>query len=91
MRLTRVDRPDIECGPKGRSSAMEMSIATGARYFLQRGPLAVQGGIQSKRLRTVPCGARWLLAERPIHPVLINPTGIDLPVTDRRRMSASEP
>ncbi len=70
---------------------MEMNLATGARYFLQRGPLAVNGGIQSKRLRTVPSGARWLLAERPFHPVLINSTGIDLPVTDRMRMSASEP
>ncbi len=70
---------------------MEMNIATGARYFLQRGPLAVCGGIQSKRLRTVPPGARWLLAERPFHPVLINSIGSDLPVTERMRMSASEP
>jgi hypothetical protein len=70
---------------------MEMNTAIGARYFLQRGLHAVYGGIQSKRLRTVPCGARWQLAERPFHPVLINSTGIDLPVTDRMRMSASEP
>lgn len=70
---------------------MEMSTATGARYFLQCGPLAVPGGIQSKRLRIVPSGARSLLAERPFHPVHINPTGSDLPATDRMRMSASEP
>ena len=70
---------------------MEMATATGARYFLLRGPHAVFGGIQSKRLRTVPSGTRWLLAERPFHPVLISSTGIDLPVTDRTRMSASEP
>jgi hypothetical protein len=70
---------------------MEMNTASGARYFLPRGLHAVYGGIQSKRLRTVPCGARWLLTERPFHPVRINFTGIDLPTTDRTRMSASEP
>ncbi|HEV7829669.1 MAG TPA: hypothetical protein VGP04_12630 [Pseudonocardiaceae bacterium] len=70
---------------------MEMNTASGARYFLKRGLHAVYGGIQSKRLRTAPRGARWLLAERPFHPVLINSTGIDLSVTDRMRMSASEP
>jgi hypothetical protein len=70
---------------------MEMSTTTGARHFLQYGPLAVPREIQSKRLRTVPSGARWPFAGRPFHPVLINSTGIDLPVTDRMRMSASEP
>ena len=70
---------------------MEMSIVIGARYLPRCGSLAVSGGIQSKRLWTAPFGARWLLAEHPFHPVLINPTGSDLPVTDRRRMSASEP
>ena len=70
---------------------MEISMTTGARYFPQFGPLAMPGGIQSKRPRTAPIGARWLLAERPFHPVLINPTGSDLPLTDRLQKSASEP
>lgn len=70
---------------------MEMTMTSGARYFPQCGLVAVSGGIQSKRLRTVPSGARWLFAGRPFHPVLINPTGSDLPTTDRMRMSASEP
>jgi hypothetical protein len=65
---------------------MEMSMTTGTRCFPPFGPLAVPGGIQSKRPRTAPYdGARWLLAERPFHPVLINPT------TDRMQKSASEP
>ena len=70
---------------------MEMSMTVGAHCFPQFGPLAVLGGIQSKRPRTAPYGVRWLLAERPFHPVLINPTGSDLPVTDRTQKSASEP
>jgi hypothetical protein len=71
---------------------MVMNMTTGARCFPHFGPLAVLGGIQSKLLRTAPYGgARWLLAERPFHPVLINPTGSDLPVTDRLQKSASEP
>ena len=70
---------------------MEMTVSMGARYFPQCGPLAVSGGIQSERLRTVPSSTRWPLAERPFHPVPINPTDIDLPTTDRMRMSASEP
>ncbi len=68
-----------------------MTITSGVRYFPQCGSLAEHGGIQSERLRTVPLGAGWLFAGRPFHPVLINPTGIDLPTTDRMRMSASEP
>jgi hypothetical protein len=70
---------------------MEMYMTTGARCFPHLGLVAVSGGIQSKRPRTAPMSARWLLAERPFHPVLINSTGIDLSVTDRMRMSASEP
>lgn len=70
---------------------MESTATIGARCFPHAGPLAMSGGIQSKRLRTAPFGARWLLAERPFHPVLINPIGSDLPVTDRLRKSASEP
>ena len=70
---------------------MEMSMTVGARYLPQFGPLTVLGGIQSKRPRTAPYGVRWLLAERPFHPVPINPTGSDLPVTDRTQKSASEP
>jgi hypothetical protein len=70
---------------------MEMTMTTGARYFPRFGPFAVLGGIQSMRPRTAPIGVRWLLAERPFHPVLINPTGSDLPVTDRTQKSASEP
>jgi hypothetical protein len=64
---------------------MEMIMTIGARCFPYFGPLAVPDGIQSKRTRTAPIGARWLLAERPFHPVLVNPT------TDRRQKSASEP
>ena len=70
---------------------MELSMTIGARCFPHFGPLAVLGGIQSKRPRTAPCGVRWLLAERPFHPALINPTGSDLPITDRLQKSASEP
>ena len=71
---------------------MVMNMTTGARCFPHFGPLAVLGGIQSKRLRTAPYGgARWLLAERPFHPVLINPNGSDPTVTDRLHESASEP
>ena len=70
---------------------MEMTKTSGARYFPQYGPPAASGGIQSQRLRLVPSGARWLVAGRPFHSAPINPTGIDLPTTDRVRMSASEP
>ncbi len=68
-----------------------MTITSGACSFPRCGSFAEYGGIQSERLRTVPMGARWPFAGRPFHPVLINPTGIDLPTTDRMRMSASEP
>ena len=71
---------------------MEMCMITGAHYFPQRGPVAVRGGIWSERLLS---GALRLRAGRPFHRArygaLVNPTGIDLPVTDRMRMSASEP
>jgi hypothetical protein len=70
---------------------MEMNTTTGARCFSQFGLIAVSGGIQSKRPRTAPMSARWLFAERPFHPVLINPNGSDLTVTDRLHKSASEP
>jgi hypothetical protein len=70
---------------------MEMYMTTGARCLPPRGPVAVPGGIWSERLRTVPSSALALRAGRSFHRVLINPTGIDLPVTDRMRMSASEP
>lgn len=70
---------------------MEMTMASGARCFPQYGPLAVSGGTQFKRLRTVPSGAQWPFAGGPFHPVPVNPTGIDLPTTDRMHMSASEP
>lgn len=70
---------------------MEIIMTTGARCYPQFGPLAMPGGIQSKRPRTVPIGASWQLAERPFHPVLVNPIGSDLPVTDRPQKSASEP
>jgi hypothetical protein len=70
---------------------METNMTIGARYFPQFGLVAVPGGIQSKRPRTAPMSARWLLAERPFHPVLINPIGSDLPATDRLHKSASEP
>jgi hypothetical protein len=56
---------------------MEMCMTTGARYFYfpQRGPVAVPG----------------CLFHRARYGALVNPTGSDLPVTDRMRMSASEP
>jgi hypothetical protein len=70
---------------------MEIYMTTGSRCFPHFGLVAVSGGIQSKRPRTAPLSARWLLAERPFHPVLINPIGSDLPATDRLHKSASEP
>lgn len=74
---------------------MEMCMTTGARYFPRWGPVAARGGIWSERLRTVPSGALRRRAGHPSHRAFygarVNPTGIDLPVTDRMRMSASEP
>ncbi len=70
---------------------MKMIMFTGVPCLLRFGTLEVSGGIQSERLRIAPAGARWPLAGRPFHPVPIYPTGIDLPTTDRMRMSASEP
>ncbi|MGH3898636.1 MAG: hypothetical protein ACRDTA_10350 [Pseudonocardiaceae bacterium] len=74
---------------------MEICMTTGARYFPQCGHLAVSGQVWSKRLLTAPTGALRLRAGRPFHGTFcvaqVNPIGIDLPVTDRMRRSASEP
>ncbi|MGH3781093.1 MAG: hypothetical protein ACRDRO_10830 [Pseudonocardiaceae bacterium] len=70
-------------------------MTTGARYFPQCGSVGVPGGIWSKRLRSVPSGALRRSAGRRFHWVhyraLVSPTGIDLLVTRRMHMSASEP
>jgi len=72
-----------------------MCVTTGARYFPQREPVVVPGRIRSERLLTGLSGAFRLRVGLPFHRVCyrarVNPTGIDLPVTDRMRMSASEP
>jgi hypothetical protein len=74
---------------------MEMCMTTGARYLPQFGPLGVPGVIWPERMLTVPSGALRLRAGRPLHRAFsgaqFNPTGSDLPVTDRMRTSASEP
>jgi hypothetical protein len=71
-----------------------MCRTTGAHYFPQRGPV-VPGRIRSERLLTGLSGALRLRVGLPFHRACyrarVNPTGIDLPVTDRMRMSASEP
>lgn len=84
MRLTRADHPATGHGRSGKeASLMEMYMTTGARCFPQFGPLAVPGGVWTKRVPTAPSGAHRL---RTVHP-----NGSDLQVTDRTRMSASEP
>jgi hypothetical protein len=73
---------------------MEMSITSGARGLNKLGALSVPGGTWSQRLLTVPSGALGLCAGssfRARDRVLVHPIGIDLPVTDRMRLSASEP
>jgi hypothetical protein len=73
---------------------MEMSITSGARRLNKLGALGVPGGTWSQRLRTVPSGALRLRAGSCFQArsrALVHPTGIDLPVTDRMRLSASEP
>jgi hypothetical protein len=75
---------------------METCMTTGTRYFYfpQRGPVAVPGGIRSERLLPALSGTRRLRAGRffrACYGALVNLTGSDLPVTDRMRMSASEP
>lgn len=92
MLLTRMDCPATEHGPSGKGGAvMESYLTTGARRFPQRGHLAMPGEVWSKRLPIAPIGALRLRAGRSFHCTVINPTGIDLPVTDRMRTSASEP
>jgi hypothetical protein len=70
---------------------MEIYLTTGARCFPQCGHLAMSAEVWSKRLLTAPSGASRLRAGRSFHRTVINPTGTDLPVTDRMRTSASEP
>ncbi len=73
---------------------MEMSITSGARDLNKLGALGVPGGTWSQRLRTVPAGALRLRAGSCFQArsrALVHPIGIDLPVTDRMRLSASEP
>jgi hypothetical protein len=74
---------------------MEISMTTGARYFPQFGPLAVSGEVVARRSLIAPMGALRQHATHLVRwapdRVLLSPTGIDLPVPDRMRMSASEP
>ena len=71
---------------------MEIIMTVGARYFPQAGSLAAPSKVWSERVRTVPSGVRRLRAGRPFHGAPVNhPIGIDLPVTNRMRRSASEP
>ncbi len=73
---------------------MEMSITSGACDLNKLGALGVPGRIWSQRLLTAPSGALRLHAGssfRARYGALVHPTGIDLPVTDRMRLSASEP
>ncbi|PZS37323.1 MAG: hypothetical protein DLM62_19870 [Pseudonocardiales bacterium] len=69
-------------------------MTSGARDFHQFGALGVPGGTWSQRLRAVPSGALRLRAGSSCqarYRALVHLTGIDLPVTDRMRVSASEP
>ena len=70
---------------------MEICTTTGARCFPQCGHLDMPGQVWSKRLPIAPIGALRLRAGRSFHRTVINPTGLDLPVTERMRTSASEP
>lgn len=73
----------------------EICMLTGARCLPQRGHLPVPGELWSKRLLSAPSGALRSRAGRSFpgasYGAQVNPTGIDLPVTDRMRTSASEP
>ena len=73
---------------------MGMTMTTGARYLPQFGPLAASREVWSERVPAAPSACR-LRAGRSFpgafHGALMNPIGIDLPVTDRMRRSASEP
>ncbi len=95
MRLARADHPATERGPSGREVlAMEMSMTAGAHDLHKLGTLGVPGETWSQRVRTVPSGARRLRAGSSFQARsrgLVHPIGIDLPVTDRMRLSASEP
>ncbi len=73
---------------------MKMSITIGARDLHQFGALGVPGRTWSQHLLAVPSGARRLRAGSSFQArirVLVHPAGIDLPDTDRMRLSASEP
>ncbi len=73
---------------------MEMSVSACARDLPKFGPLGVPGGTWSQRVRTAPSGARRLRAESSFqarYRALVHSIGIDLPVTDRMHLSASEP
>ncbi|MDQ2790735.1 MAG: hypothetical protein DLM60_09475 [Pseudonocardiales bacterium] len=74
---------------------MEIYMTIGARYFPQCGSVGVPGGIWSKRLRTAPSGVLRRSAGHRLHlarfGAQVSTTGIDLLVTDRMHMSASEP
>jgi hypothetical protein len=70
---------------------MEICMTIGARSFPHGGSVGVPRGIWSKRLRTVPSSVLRRGAGRHLHRAQVSPTGIDLLVTDRMHMSASEP
>lgn len=70
---------------------MEITMTTGAGYLPRFGSLASPSEVWSKRAFAAPSGVCRLRAGRVFHGVLTNMIGIDLPVTDRMRRSASEP
>ncbi len=74
---------------------MEIIMITGAGYFPQFGPLTAPRELWSEQVLTAPSGVCRLragrLAHGAFHGAPANPIGIDLPVTDRMRRSASEP
>ncbi|MGH4016001.1 MAG: hypothetical protein ACRDSL_19180 [Pseudonocardiaceae bacterium] len=82
---------------------MEIIMSTGARCFPRCGSFTVPGLVWSEpvgtKVATPAAGGNFrgaaVLGERPMYRTrfhaLINPIGIDLPVTHRMRVSASEP
>ncbi|MGH3999319.1 MAG: hypothetical protein ACRDTJ_17890 [Pseudonocardiaceae bacterium] len=70
---------------------MGITMTTGTRYFPRFEHLAAPSEVGFKRALAAPSGVRRIRAGRLFHGVLANMIGIDLPVTDRMRRSASEP
>lgn len=73
---------------------MEITMTVGARYLPQSGLLAASREVWSERVPAAPSACRLRVGRSfpgAFHRALINPIGIDLPVTDRMHRSASEP